>query len=121
MQIKEFIEKAIEGGWAPPKRVDKSYEFVLQNNNGEVKNYSLITGADIFLDPLAWQAVGKVEGWHQGDKLPTFAEKRLYLYEPIEDNYSWLGNMHRMIDALAEGKSIEEFLGALHTPQGTNH
>lgn len=94
MTIKQFIERAIEGGWNDNRDLDSQIEKV-------------------FLSPLAWQAVGKVEGWHQGNKLPEFAEKRLYLYEPIEEQYSWLGHMHRMLDALAEGKTITQFLETL--------
>ena len=59
------------------------------------------------INPKAWQAVGKVEGW---------------VYEVVYANESMSGvkysgtyepKMHRMIDALAEGKSLEQFLETL--------
>ena len=85
MTTKEFIEKAIDGGFNIPGGADcytKDEEY--------------------FLNPLAWQAVGKVEGWgstHDQDG-----------YLVIHD---WKRNMHRMIDALCEGKSVESFLSTL--------
>ena len=86
---KDFIEKAIKGGWKQslPK-------FVL-NTTIDINN--------IFLDPLAWQAVGKVEGWRTRK-----CEKEICI--PCND---WKYAMHRMIDALAEGKSVEQFLQTL--------
>lgn len=50
----------------------------------------------MLLDSLAWKAVGKVEGW-----------------EANGDRYAWLYFMHRMIDALADGKTISDFLATL--------
>lgn len=59
--------------------------------------------AEMVLDPLAWQAVGKVEGW----------EKISYCRECEVADSGYKGRMHRMIDALAEGKTIEEFISTL--------
>jgi len=54
------------------------------------------------LDPEVWQAVGKIENWkNNATKYPWCAR------EP------WENKMHDMIDALAEGKTIEEFLETL--------
>ena len=49
--IKTFIKKAIEGKW---RKGD-----ILFNTATVVNKYKY----QILLDPLAWQAVGKVEGW----------------------------------------------------------
>jgi len=117
MTIKTFIEKAIEGGWIP-----YSYDIIIKfpveakvegervqligkgdgNWSGVQSSVKIETFIDehkyrIFLDPLAWQAVSSVEKW--GEKP-----------DPGRIYYAWLHNMHRMIDTLAEGKSIEEFL-----------
>lgn len=83
MTIQHAIESAIAGGWKM-KGVRKD-------------SLSHINAAIIVLQPAFWQAVGKVEGWesqHQGYWEPKIP-------------------MHRMIDALAEGKSISEFLETL--------
>ena len=92
---KEFIKKAIEGGWKdnlPNKYYEYSYEAVLTRNHGLFHLTNII-----LLEPSAWQAVGKVEGW-----------------KPVCMNHwevdgclagaqtGWLYNMHETIDALAE-------------------
>lgn len=84
----QFIKDAIEGGYEHPKTV--KYE------DAEL--------ALTMLDPRFWQAVGKVRGWDG-----CSANHGEYW----EGKPHWLYEMHRMIDALAEGKSIEEFLQAL--------
>lgn len=94
MTIDEFIEKAKEGGWEP-KREHTEYagmSMEVRLNDG------------IFLDPLLWQAVGKTEGW-SGWIAVSFDEKSTLDI--------WEYNMHRLTDALAEGKSIQEFLATL--------
>lgn len=92
MKIITFIEKAIEGGWNHPK---------------EDCSYCETPVEVILLDPLAWQAVGKVEGWQ--DVQAGYRESDgLILYES-----GWKRRMHRMIDALAEGKTITQFLETL--------
>ena len=47
----------------------------------------------VLLDPKAWQAVGKVEKWYEG------------YYGP-----EWLHHMHKMIDALAKGHTLEAYI-----------
>lgn len=86
MTIQTFIEKAIEGGWKPSA---SWFGDVPVDSDGY---------HTVLLNPLAWKAVGKVEGWVWND------EKR---------NAGYIYNMHRMIDALAEGKTIEQFLEIL--------
>lgn len=60
----------------------------------------------VLLDPLAWQAVAKVEGWRQG----------FYEYGSANEAVEmapYMVKMHLMIDALCEGKTIEEYLATL--------
>lgn len=127
MTINEFVSKAIEGGW--------------KNNRGVVflnevpQEYHWI-----MLDPEAWKAVGKVEGWDDEDEevyiyLPQMQEERRVKLVDIEDNIGvilrregegvivapykkgredgWRKQMHHMIDALCEGKTIEQYLETL--------
>lgn len=111
MTIQQFIEKAIEGGWMPqyPPRwwdngiaeIHASWSrvratFYRKDGSVGTKGWYIADRLDILLDPLAWKAVGKVEGWWDN---------------PPE--YVWRTNMHRMIDALAEGKTIEQFISTL--------
>lgn len=112
MTIQQFIEKAIEGGWYPKERHWENISL----RTGDTKPRSLtktvtasITSYQILLDPEAWKAVGKVEGKKicicgtQGplhtQQCPCAAIKAHATYQ-----------MHRMIDALAEGKTIEQYL-----------
>ena len=103
MTTKQFVEKAIEGGW----KVDG------------VSDSNLREWADDFffgyvaLDPKAWEAVGKVEGW---GKEGLCGACNLYLTEEGEEpcpQEGWKHKMLGMIDALIKGKTIEEYLKTL--------
>jgi hypothetical protein len=50
----------------------------------------------VVLDPKVWQAVGRVEHWYEGRYGPE-----------------WLHHMRHMIDALAEGHTLEAYLQAV--------
>lgn len=97
-----FIEKAIEGGYSPLMGGDK-----MRSNEA------------ILLDPLAWQAVGTTEGWGTTDGKCNkcgSAPRSWLLSSPVTcpecrtGRGEWDWYMHRLIDALAEGKTIEEYL-----------
>ena len=141
MTTKQFIEKAIEGGYrvsAPERREDNiKYKFV------ESDKFELDYDDDhsepndiekLLLDTKAWQAVGKVEGWgkeptdDEGNCLQCGTDKDIQPSKESGCNHvhypefcevccdkvaSYSDRMHYMIDALAEGKSIEEFLKTL--------
>ncbi len=94
MTIKQFIEKAIEGGWEGLGTIE---DF-----NNTLKGYDfeeVININDYILDPLAWQAVGKVDGW--GKDSHEHLRMRI-------DEYEF--HMLRMVHYLCKGGSIEEFL-----------
>lgn len=55
----EFIEKAIEGGHAQLKLRYPNGRFEI--NDGE----DIINMYEALLDPKAWEAVGKIQGWRQ--------------------------------------------------------
>ncbi len=109
MSIKDFIEEAIEGGWK--SNTFKELKFIQFWGNEIVLNY---TGEDgnrhewkynysaILLDPEAWKAVGKTERWGGTDRNEQGGLSR-----------SWFIKMKKMIDALAEGKTIEQYLETL--------
>ena len=86
MTIKQFIEKAIEGGWDKAEIID-----------GKLNMHFIECDEQIFLDPKPWQAIGKIKKWQPCSKC----------------KYAWEHTMHDMIDALAEGKTIEEFIKTL--------
>jgi hypothetical protein len=119
-----FIEDAIKGGWtvqrsyyARPvkflrlKHLNDQYTTIeiddttmVENNGVEVEEQMTTTHqtCSIFLDPLAWQAVGKTRGW-KGSKLISG--------KPMCALWNW--KCHEFIDHLAVGKSIDEALTAI--------
>ena len=148
MTIKEFIEKAIEGGWTNTDKFYGKYTSLKSFNKywavinlekettvdapelgdcavKKVPISSSIRLSEIWIDPKAWEAVGKVDiekCWAcDGKKFFTkFASSELDKEAPCGNCKStgiqqgnWKNKMHRMIDALVEGKSIEQFLSEL--------
>ena len=93
MTIKEFIEKAIEGGY------DIKRALVV-NKDDEYNPISMQSSDKMFLDPKAWEAVGKVEGWNKYDEKEYFAPE-------------YRNKMHQMIDHLVEGGTIESYIETL--------
>lgn len=105
MTINQFITKAIEGGW---KESLGGY-VPLVKDTGELTEDSVeavvkfIEREDLFhemvLQPSAWQAVGKTEGWKSSHNIAIQTE--------------WSKKMHGLVDALIFGKTIEQFLETL--------
>ena len=108
MTIKEFIEKARKGS-----NNTLDFECDMAEEDGELGN--------LLLNPEAWQAIAKVEGWeakqHPHARLTLQKEYDCYigcetcLINKRIKPYQY--EMHRMIDALAEGKSISDFIKTL--------
>lgn len=99
--IQQFIEKAIVGGWRSEGRefsiidfYERHFEYQLQSiGAGRPSAIRMMVYETVLLDPKAWQAVGKVERWYEG------------YYGP-----EWLHHMHKMIDALAKGQTLEAYV-----------
>lgn len=128
MSIKQFIEKAIKGGWEKKHCVLNRYDHDELQTPMEFSEWYNIS--QILLDPLAWKAVGKVQWWDKSStngcamqcawwpyKLKNENQLTLpnktYLVMNNESYSMWEYKMHRMIDALAEGKTIEQYLETL--------
>lgn len=105
MTTKEFIEAAIEGGYKNAKGSRFYSDNTMIAFKYEDIDSPVISINDIFLDPLSWQAVGKVKNWspeiHRSDLIGDVIAAE------------WFGNMHRMINALCEGKTISQYLETL--------
>lgn len=93
----------IEGGWTEGNGwklvTANSYWVVWLNGNGDETTINL---KEYLMNPLAWQAVVKAEGWKPA------GEHGMVQKSEIVSFY-----MHRMIDALCEGKAPEQFLETL--------
>lgn len=100
-----FIEKAEKGGF------DLSPHYLFAD--GTRYDHS-----GILLKPEAWKAVGKVEGWKAScvgcgaRNIKDCPCPDVGGFPPNTDD-TWFVNMHRMIDALASGQSVEEYLATI--------
>lgn len=112
MTIQHFIESAVEGGWRP------YWHEPFTENTTDIKGYfSDVIPEErrvdsMLLDPEAWKAVGKVE---KGAVCICGTQGPLHTQQcpcvSLDDRATYL--MHCMIDALAEGKTIEQYLETL--------
>jgi len=99
--IQQFIEKALAGGWRPEVQeyriigfYERHFEYRLQSMAAGRRSATRFMLYDtVLLDPTVWQAVGKIERWYEGSYGPE-----------------WLHHMHKMIDALAEGHTLEAYI-----------
>jgi hypothetical protein len=76
----------VERGW-------KNKEVYLCNHEG-IK----MMNKGFLLDPLFWIALGKTEGW---------------ILEGHAGRKQWREQQHRFIDAIQQGRSIDEFFGEI--------
>ncbi len=102
MTIKEFIEAAMEGGYS---QVDS-----LNIHQSDMNTYRSASVKDlmrniyrVFLDPEAWKAVGKVQGFYS-----NLAPKTVNT--PC---YQWELNFIHLTAALLDGKTLEEYIATL--------
>lgn len=99
--IQQFIEKAFAGGWPPADRdfsligfYERHFEYQLRSLVPGQRSVPRMMGYEaVLLNPQVWQAVGKVEHWYEGRYGPE-----------------WLHHMRKMIDALAEGRTLEAYI-----------
>lgn len=108
--IQKFIEKAIEGGYGgemTAEAPDYWVSYITSHYGADSCPY------EILLDPEAWKAVGKVEGWCQEWSREIWSKEITAWNETQTDLPEWQLHMHRMIDALADEKTIEEALSEI--------
>lgn len=104
--MKDAIQKAIEGG------------FVETDFHRENDDYSTLMPSAVWSDPLFWQALGKAMGfndtcYHLGQG--AFRHTTQSCGDP-HSMKRWQYEWHDFIDALAEGKSPDEFFTQLLNP-----
>lgn len=107
MTIQEFIEAAIEGGWGGNWKKKPIIE-ILENKCVGFHYAGSFDGIqmsiyDIFLQPKAWQAVGKVKGW----------DHSYHNYELRRNIETEESLMLDMIHALNTGSTLEEYIATL--------
>ncbi len=124
--MEKAIKRAIEGGYEfqsvhfpkgdPFKQSGAIYtlegnQIVSRKSKDGWDSASYMKISDInwhraFLDPLFWQAIGKVEGW--GKAQDTEGDYKTPMYSNCVP-YGWCWHMHRFIDHIIEGKPIDDF------------
>ena len=97
--IEQAVKEAVEKGGYVPTYTPKSATSLR-----EVRPF--IPYEAIFLDPLFWQALGKVEGWN--DKKHDFDEGGY-----CKNCREWIYHLHLFIDHLAGGKDADSFFKEL--------
>lgn len=100
MTIQKAIEGAIEGDAWPGYELAYIHDdaVLLKSKEHSGRSKALIV-AEILLDPLFWQALGKTEGWTNS----TPVNSPDYFLEPH------VLKMHRMIDALIDASLKSDF------------
>lgn len=89
MSPKDFCEKAVAGGWSwDTPRVRLYVE--------KTRTWPDVPAEIVMLDPLAWKSVFPGKDCDEGCS-----------------THGWRAKMHHMIDAIADGKTIEQFLETL--------
>jgi hypothetical protein len=121
MTIQQFIEKAIEGGWrcegveGLDGQIAAGYKF-------SASDWGIPPIEVILLDPLAWHAVGKVEGWGSTHYTGCASMCDYCVHTTKKCNCEqcdcdakdiWKYMFRGLFYALIEEKTIEEYLTTL--------
>ena len=109
-ETEQFVEDAIKGGWRAhwyPREEYCSEEQIIEllseyKDEWYTNYYGMVVDTNHpFLDPLAWQAVGKTRGW-----------EKLYNHEDTQSEAAEIRATDFM-GYLFDGKTIEEALLAI--------
>jgi hypothetical protein len=104
------IQKAVEGGYVSGFMHDRMKEV---DPLGAIEVY--------LLDPKWWQALGKTEGWgsfYDDEGMPRIYSTQGWYpdtkdFSSGQDEMMWQAYQHRLIDAIQQGRSIDEFFGEI--------
>ena len=120
MNLDEEFKIAIENGWATFKghkidsvrllnSGDKRLAEVIEEHEGRSSSSTTFSYDEFFLDPLFWQSLGKGLAWEETVevKVPDFP------LTPALKATQWKVHWHYFIDAVADGRTPEEFFREL--------
>ena len=115
MTEKEFIEKAISGGWAFKDKKPEYSEiwgtFFVEHSDDD---YEYISIQQVLLDMRVWEAVGKVEGWDKRITFSTYQKVHGSDWVAVmSEKPEWQLTVHQMIDHLIEEGTITSYLETL--------
>ncbi len=101
MTIKQFIEAAVEGGWS-----EENSNCYTDTDGGHSTEF---VEELVFLDPKAWEAVGKVKGWKLAGDFDYQTAG-----DPEELSWDeWKTKMANMVTFLIDKGSLEEYITTL--------
>jgi hypothetical protein len=118
------IQKAVERGYrfgdfSEMIKIEVAEQQVWwTNGEGGVR---IVSFSDLYLDPLFWMALGKTEGWgsfYDDEGMPrVYSTQGWYPdtkdFSSGQDEMMWQAYQHRLIDAIQQGRSIDEFFGEI--------
>jgi hypothetical protein len=119
MNLHEAIATAIENGWRTFKghkidsvRLmpgDKRLAEVIEEGDGRASSSTTFSYDEFFLDPVFWQSLGQGLGWEETVEveIPDFP------LTPALKATQWKVHWHHFIDAIADGRTPEEFFREL--------
>ena len=112
--MEKAIRIAIDGGYEPLNRIFK--DEVGTYAKGGIGMRWLPVDC-VYLDPVFWQALGNAKGWEKSmcRKCNRESTKCLKSNDDCtgEDLMGWVYHMHRFIDNIVEGKTIDDFFNSL--------
>jgi hypothetical protein len=121
VNLDEAFKIAIENGWTIFKghKIDsvrfldsggkRLAEITEEHAEGRLSSSTTFSYDEFFLDPLFWQSLGKGLGWDETVEIeiPDFP------LAPALKATQWKVHWHHFIDALAEGRTPEEYFREL--------
>lgn len=114
MTIQQAIKKAIEGGYQ--QKENHRYPERFGNGlHGISEDFCIF---ETLSDPTFWQSLGKAMGWksrkhHLWPALEIIPKDDYEVVRREQVMEDWFYHWHRLIDFLAEGKTIEQFFEGL--------
>ena len=119
MNLHEAIKIAIDNGWTTFKghKVDsvrlipgdKRLAEVIEEYGERASSSTTFSYDEFFLDPLFWQSLGKGLGWDESVEI----ERPDFPLTPALKATQWKVHWHQFIDAVADGRTPEEFFREL--------
>lgn len=103
MTLQSAIQKSIKGGWNPEVELGISTPTEKEWKDMIIPHGTMCA---VLLNKNFWQALGKELGWKDG--IIRMCNECAHEYEG-----QWLIELHRFVDFLVEGGTIEQFFAEL--------
>lgn len=108
MEVTRFIEKAIIGGWEPPKGMGSGQSMTITDVGICWSFDEYMPIEQILLDPKAWYAVGKIKKWKEDE---FYLDNAVHSTGTNMPEAKWY--MLNMIQQLWDGRTPKQILSTL--------